>query len=134
MSLSFSHPCCGLFQVKNTILAALVDAEGRCLRLNPSLDDHSMFYDWIIFLEHEHGLDVEMVLPFSLVQKPWVNLALSRQIVVWLVPDRLLRGICHVTRTRTRPLDIAFTLARMPGCLLWRPYLLYIRSSNLSSS
>jgi hypothetical protein len=93
-----------------------------------------MFFDWLVFLENEHGLDVEMVLPFSLSQKPLVNLALSRQITVWLAPDHLLRGICDVSRARTRPIDIAFTLARMPGCLLWRPYLLHIRSPNFPSS
>jgi hypothetical protein len=129
MSLSPTYPRCGLFRGRRGLCAALVDTEGRRHRLPAPLGDDGARYDWLVALEAEFGLQVELVLTDWLARTdPIGRLVLAREISLWLAPDRLVTAISTAALACARADDAAALLARLPACSAWRSHLRRVRS------
>jgi hypothetical protein len=114
---------CGIWRGARapSLVATVVDTEDRCSPTHVPCDD-SHRWDWLAQLWNEHGLDLEIVMPDSLVRAdPIARLALARQMTIWLAPDPLIQGLREATRLRTHA--VAAMLARLPECKAWRFHL-----------
>ena len=118
-----NHTRCGIWRGAraSSLLATVVDTEGRRFTTRVPHDE-SRRWDWLSQLCGEHGLDLEIVLPDSLVKTdPIARLALAHDLHVWLAPDTLVRGLREVARLRGHA--VAAMLARLPDSNAWRFHL-----------
>ncbi len=116
--MTYSVSRCGIWSGSRGLVAALVDTEGHRVALPVPHGDEER-WDWLHRLQGEQGLDLEIVLPESLGRTdPIGQLALAREMPLWLTPDGLIeaiRGPAHLSGPAT-----AAMLARLPACKTWR--------------
>lgn len=122
---------CGLWRDRSCTIAVVLDTEGHCQRIAPPPENESECWDWLLYLGADHGLDVELALPESMVTISCLpRLAVENGIPVWLVPDKLLDAIRAVAFARQRRPWVATLLARIPDVRAWRPHLRRLLSSR----
>jgi hypothetical protein len=119
--MTFSESRCGIWSGSGGLVAALINTEGRRVPYRVPGGDEAR-WDWLHHLQGEQGLDLELVLPESLGRTdPIGQLALAREIPLWLAPDGLVKAIRDAARLNG--LAAAAMLARLPACKAWRYHL-----------
>lgn len=111
---------CGLVLAPRRLVAVIIPPGGLARRaIRAELSDDARF-GLVAYLANS---DVEIVASDALVRAdPVARLALGAGLVVWIVPDALLRAIASASAI-SDPARIAALLARLPRVPLFRAHL-----------
>lgn len=107
---------CGVWPDRGELATSVVDTEGRLhpAPLAPANDLDC--WAFLANLEDRYGLDVQLVLPESLLRGHSLAItARAREMTVLAAPRLLAEAIAAVAYARAGPRRLATVLARLPG-------------------
>jgi hypothetical protein len=110
------YASCGFWPDRGEFVASIVDTEGRNHRVPLAPGDDLDYWDFLAALEGQHGLDIQLVLPETLLRgHPLAVIARARGMTVLAAPYLLAEAIAAVAYSRSSPQRLATVLARLPG-------------------
>ena len=116
---------CGLWLSRRTLWASIVDGDGKHLASFPAARTDAARCNLLAHVSEHHGLDCSLVLTDAHARIDNVaNLALERDMSVWLAPWRSVHAVRVITGMATGPpRRTAIALARMQLHPLFRAQL-----------
>ena len=96
-----------------------MDTEGVRSSVHAIPRHESDCWDWVSAMWAEHGTDLQLVFPRSVIRAAILpRVAVDRDVAVWSAPDMLVQGLKQASHLNGA--ELAATLARLPDCSVWR--------------
>jgi hypothetical protein len=116
---------CGLWSARRRLVAVVMDDEGRASPAIVVAPNDDARWGLLERLDAVHGLDCQLILPEELAKADSIaRLAITRGIVVWVAPQRLVEAIRAAAALATGPpARTAAMIGRLPLVPSWRGHL-----------